>query len=75
MARRSGKSEQSQQSGEPSPAVTFLLGAVVGGLAGAMLGALVGRHSGGAMSSVVNAVERLSGRNPSDRPRFELLLQ
>ncbi len=75
MGRRSGKSDNALTSGDPSPAVTFLLGAVVGGLAGAMLGALVGRHSGEAVSSVANAVEKLSGRDREDRPRFELLLQ
>ncbi|MGD9711124.1 MAG: hypothetical protein AB7V46_03545 [Thermomicrobiales bacterium] len=72
---RSGKSSMRPAEQESSPALLFLVGAVVGGLAGAIVGAVLGRHSGDAVSSLAHAVDRKAGRNPKDRPRFELLLQ
>ncbi len=74
MARSGSRTSHAQEQ-DQSPALTFLMGAVVGGLAGALVGAMLGRHSGDAMSSLVNAVDKKAGRNPKDRPRFELLLQ
>jgi outer membrane lipoprotein SlyB len=62
-------------SDEQSMAVPFLLGAVVGGLAGAVIGAALGRYSSGAVLMIVNAVDRRSLKSKRDRPRFDLLLQ
>ncbi|MBX3069726.1 MAG: hypothetical protein KF883_04420 [Thermomicrobiales bacterium] len=70
---RSGKSTAQTQ--DQSPALPFLMGAVVGGLAGALVGAMLGRHSGEAVSSLVNVVDKKANRNRKDRPRFDLLLQ
>jgi hypothetical protein len=60
---------------DQSIALPFLLGAVVGGLAGAVIGAALGRYSTDAMLSIVNAVDKRAGRTKRDRPRFDLLLQ
>ena len=60
---------------EQSVALPFLLGAVVGGLAGAVIGAALGRYSSHAFLTIVNAVDKRAGRSKRDRPRFELLLQ
>lgn len=72
---RSGKTTSRTTESESSAALPFLLGAVVGGLAGAIVGAVLGRHSTDAVESLTNVVDRKAGRNPKDRPRFELLLQ
>ena len=72
---RSDNTVAHSQDNDQSAALPFLMGAVVGGLAGAVVGAVLGRHSGGAVSSLVNAVDKRAGRNHKDRPRFELLLQ
>jgi outer membrane lipoprotein SlyB len=63
------------QGEDQSMAVPFLLGAVVGGLAGAVIGAALGRYSSHAFLTIVNAVDKRAGRSKRDRPRFELLLQ
>lgn len=60
---------------DQSSALPFLMGAIVGGIAGALVGAALGRHSGDAVSSLFDIVDKRVGRNPQDRPRFELLLQ
>ena len=75
MARSGESAMRASDNGQPTAALPFLLGAVVGGLAGAIVGAVLGRHSDDAVSSLANAVDRKAGRNPEDRPRFELLLQ
>lgn len=66
------------QSGAPSsatprPVVPFLLGALVGGLAGTVLGSLVAGLLGDAISSLFRSVSRKV--NTKDQPPFDLLLQ
>lgn len=70
-----GKADSGTVQRSQSPTLPFLLGAVVGGLTGALIGAVLGRHSGDAMSTLINTVDKRAGRDPQERPRFELLLQ
>lgn len=59
--------------GKPRPVLPFLLGALVGGLAGTVLGSLVAGLLGDAISGLFRSVSRKV--NPRDQPPFDLLLQ
>ncbi len=60
-------------SSSPRPVLPFLLGALVGGLAGTVLGSLVAGLLGDAISSLFRSVSRKV--NTRDQPPFDLLLQ
>lgn len=60
-------------SAPPRPVMPFLLGALVGGLAGTVLGSLVAGLLGDAISSLFRSVSRKSSNK--DQPPFDLLLQ
>jgi hypothetical protein len=55
------------------PVVPFLLGTLVGGLAGTVLGSLVAGLLGDAIGSLFRSVSRRSGKG--QQPPFDLLLQ
>ena len=57
----------------PRPVLPFLLGALVGGLAGTVLGSLVAGLLGDAISGLFRSVSRKV--NNKDQPPFDLLLQ
>lgn len=57
----------------PRPVLPFLLGALVGGLAGTVLGSLVAGLLGDAITSLFRSVSRKV--DPKDQPPFDLLLQ
>ena len=60
-------------SAQPRPVLPFLLGALVGGLAGTVLGSLVAGLLGDAISNLFRSVSRRVKN--SDQPPFDLLLQ
>ncbi len=60
-------------SAQPKPVLPFLLGALVGGLAGTVLGSLVAGLLGDAISSLFRSVSRKV--SDKDQPPFDLLLQ
>ena len=57
-----------------NPFVPFLLGTVVGGLAGAVVGTLLSGHAIHLFSMLIDVVERRDG-DDNGHPKFELLLQ
>jgi len=58
-----------------NPLGPFLLGTVLGGLAGAVAGTLLSHHTRHLLVGMIHLIgRRLSGAE-SDDPRFELLLQ
>ncbi len=59
--------------GAPRPVLPFLLGALIGGVAGTVLGSLVAGLLGEAISGLFRSVSRKV--NPNDQPPFDLLLQ
>lgn len=59
--------------GNQRPVLPFLLGALVGGVAGTVLGSLVAGLLGDAISGLFRSVSRKV--NPNDQPPFDLLLQ
>ena len=59
--------------GSQRPILPFLLGALVGGVAGTVLGSLVAGLLGDAISGLFRSVSRKV--NPNDQPPFDLLLQ
>jgi len=53
----------------------FLVGTMVGGVAGAVVGTLLGGHATHLLAALMHTVERRMGEDERDRLRFELLLQ
>jgi hypothetical protein len=58
-----------------SPVAPFLLGTVVGGLAGAALGTALSPHTRGFVVGLYQLVSRRMSSSERDQLRFELLLQ
>ena len=58
-----------------SPVGPFILGTVVGGLAGAVLGTALSPHTRGFLVGLYHLVNRRLASSEHDQLRFELLLQ
>ena len=58
-----------------SPVGPFILGTVVGGLAGAILGTVLSPHTRGFLVGFYHLVNRRLSSSERDQLRFELLLQ
>jgi hypothetical protein len=58
-----------------SPIGPFILGTVVGGLAGAVLGTALSPHTRGFLVGLYHLVNRRLASSEHDQLRFELLLQ
>jgi hypothetical protein len=58
-----------------SPIAPFLLGTVVGGIAGALLGTALSPHTRGYLVGLYHLVNRRLSSAERDQLRFELLLQ
>jgi len=58
-----------------SPIVPFILGTVVGGLAGALLGTALSPHTRGFLVGLYHLLNRRLASSEHDQLRFELLLQ
>jgi predicted lipid-binding transport protein (Tim44 family) len=59
----------------PSPVRPFLVGTLVGGLAGAALGTVLSRHTRGFFVGLYHLLSRRLSSSDRDQLRFELLLQ
>jgi hypothetical protein len=59
----------------PSPVRPFIVGTVVGGLAGAALGTVLSRHTRGFFVGLYHMLSRRLNSTERDQLRFELLLQ
>jgi hypothetical protein len=59
----------------PSPIAPFLLGTVVGGIAGAALGTALSPHTRGFLVGLYHLINRRLSSAERDQLRFELLLQ
>ena len=66
---------QLEAPGQPSPLPAFMLGTVVGALAGAVLGTLVSPHTRAYLVGLYQLVSRRLSSAERDKLRFELLLQ
>ena len=68
-----------ERTGIPAPAGSrvgpFILGTVVGGLAGAVLGTALSPHTRGFLVGLYHLVNRRLASSEHDQLRFELLLQ
>ena len=68
-----------ERTGTPAPASSrvgpFILGTVVGGLAGAVLGTALSPHTRGFLVGLYHLVNRRLASSEHDQLRFELLLQ
>jgi hypothetical protein len=62
-------------SSQSSPLAPFILGTVVGGLAGAILGTALSSHTRGFLVGLFHLVSRRLSSSDRDQLRFELLLQ
>jgi hypothetical protein len=60
---------------QASPVAPFILGTVVGGLAGAALGTALSPHTRGFVVGLYQLVSRRMSSSERDQLRFELLLQ
>lgn len=60
---------------QPSPIAPFLLGTVVGGIAGAALGTALSPHTRGFLVGLYHLINRRLSSAERDQLRFELLLQ
>lgn len=58
-----------------SPVPPFLIGTLVGGIAGAVLGTLLSPHTRGFLVGLYHLVNRRLSSSDRDQLRFELLLQ
>ena len=58
-----------------SPVGPFLLGTVIGGLAGAIVGTALSPHTRGFLVGLYHLVNRRLSSSERDQLRFELLLQ
>jgi len=68
--------ERTTVQGPPgSPIGPFILGTVVGGLAGAVLGTALSPHTRGFLVGLYHLVNRRLASSEHDQLRFELLLQ
>ena len=67
--------EQSAAPGQPSHLPAFMLGTVVGALAGAVLGTLISPHTRAYLVGLYQLVSRRLSSAERDKLRFELLLQ
>lgn len=63
------------QSRTGSPVAPFLIGALVGGLAGAVIGTLLSPHTRGFLIGLYHLINRRLASSDRDQLRFELLLQ
>lgn len=68
-----GRSDTQGPSG--SPIGPFILGTVVGGLAGAVVGTALSPHTRGFLVGLYHLVNRRLASSEHDQLRFELLLQ
>jgi hypothetical protein len=59
----------------PSPVAPFLIGTVIGGIAGALLGTLLSPHTRGYLIGLYHLLNRRLSSSERDQLRFELLLQ
>lgn len=57
------------------PIAPFVLGTVIGGLAGAILGTVLSPHTRGFVVGLVHLISRRISSSERDQLRFELLLQ
>lgn len=60
---------------QSSPVAPFILGTVIGGLAGAILGTALSPHTRGFLIGLYHLVSRRLSSAERDQLRFELLLQ
>jgi hypothetical protein len=58
-----------------SAMVPFLLGTIVGGVAGAVVGTLLCHQTTGLATAVLDVIDRRLTHDDRDRLRFDLLLQ
>jgi hypothetical protein len=74
-----GSPAQPERTDEQGPSVSrigpFILGTVVGGLAGAVLGTALSPHTRGFLVGLYHLVNRRLAASEHDQLRFELLLQ
>jgi hypothetical protein len=66
---------QAGNSRQSSMVVPFLLGTVVGGVAGAVAGTLLCHRSTGLAAAVLDIIDRRLNDDDQERLRFDLLLQ
>jgi hypothetical protein len=71
----SAQSHDGARTTPASPVGPFILGTVVGGLAGALLGAALSPHTRGYVVGLYQLVSRRLSSSERDQLRFELLLQ
>jgi hypothetical protein len=85
VLRHANQSSDSESSGGPESTVTqgpassrvgpFVLGTLVGGLAGAIVGTALSPHTRGFLVGLYHLVNRRLSSSEHDQLRFELLLQ
>jgi hypothetical protein len=85
VSKRFGRQEEHQSSSAPagaacdpsprSPVAPFVMGTVIGGLAGAIVGTAVSPYTRGMIVGLYHLVSRRLSSSERDQLRFELLLQ
>ena len=74
-----GSAREPERTGVQTPSASrigpFILGTVVGGLAGAVLGTALSPHTRGFLVGLYHLVNRRLASSEHDQLRFELLLQ
>jgi hypothetical protein len=70
-----GKPQPDRPASSTSPVGPFILGTVVGGVAGAILGTALSPHTRGFLIGLYQLVHRRLSSSERDQLRFELLLQ
>ena len=73
--RAADESQPEAASSSMSPVGPFILGTVVGGVAGAVLGTALSPHTRGFLVGLYHLVSRRLSSSERDQLRFELLLQ
>lgn len=63
------------EANQSSPVAPFVLGTVIGGLAGAVLGTALSPHTRGFLVGLYHLINRRLSSAERDQLRFELLLQ